>query len=1289
MSIIEDQYNVVPPQLKYLKDEVVLAQAWKKAHSYIRRHNWYADTLELDLSTINLEDNLKKWVKSVTKRPNSMSLVLAPKNAEWHFEEDDETNKDSLWKPVESQKLRALAHLSLKDQTISTAVMLCLANAVESAQGPSTESDFFLAQDKKIYSYGNRLHCDWIKTINFREIAQFGWGNSLCYRQFYEDYQQFLKRPRVICQYLERNLNPKRKLYVVSLDIQRFYDCIDRDILIKELEILHKEYLEEYNLEEKYQSDDKFWSNLETLFNWNWDINDRKLKEYLNDSENTNEQTSELPQGIPQGLVAGGFFANAYLVNFDRTMGELINSKNDNFIVRDYCRYVDDIRLVIEVEEENNLETEYKNLVSNFVNNKIKDYFQKKYNSNSKLIINPIKTKINSYENISSQNDISVRMNMIQGVISGTPDIEALEHAIGGLDSLLHLSEKLFEEDKTKQTKKINKSLDLFYISVPNVDVKNDTLKRFAAARLVKALKMKRTMTDLEEPIYQKSNFSNIVTKGNLLDHEFETTARKFIALWSRNPSLSLLLKFGLEIYPDSKLLKPVLDAMYYKLFDFKSTDLKDRIDKKAIEYIAADLLYTGAIRIGYKNESSYPSKVNIAMFREELATLAERVLKDKNEFPWYLQQQASLFLASIEKYINLNGYSPKLEHYKSLHEALQYNSNLSLFRKPFKINDYVIVSLIAQQIHPNKERYSTWFSNIWSSNEIINKEKIASIILLNRPDIFVQILSTQNTIKEEIKNTLPEDILLASEDKNRTLKLKNDVEIRLSDLIRSENNPFQQENALLLLAKSFLESEYFGIKYDYRAPISVNDITIRCKDWSKIQSLNSEKDFLSVNIKKSSVSIINEKPKWVNSNSFWIYNIGQLLRSCLTGEFDFTTHSFLARNNSESYKGLRSTWFSRRFGMLNNSKSLFEDPLPLSPWISELLLILLQWPGINYHEKEIKQKTNILSKFELLQLIGKRIESQKKIWGHLSQTPMYTMPVSNKKTINDPLFRVIVVQTLVPRFEDFDEKDPLYWTSSFRAKHRSHIASICNLISQHLTASKTVILDRREDRNVDLIIFPELSIHEDDLDLIRGLSDSTGASIFAGTTFTKRSYHDNAINQAVWVLRSEKRNGREFNYVWQGKKHMTAAESALKIEGYRPYQLLIDFEKANMDPIRVAGSICYDSTDLSLVADLRDISDVFVIVALNQDVDTFDNMVSALHYHMYQPVILVNTGEFGGSTVKAPFTKYNKTITQIHGNNQLAISVFELDPSIFRSIKKPKKVKEVKTPPAGYKGRS
>lgn len=57
MSIINEKYQILAPKLQYLKDEVILSQAWKKSNSYIRRHNWYADILELDCTVVDLEKN--------------------------------------------------------------------------------------------------------------------------------------------------------------------------------------------------------------------------------------------------------------------------------------------------------------------------------------------------------------------------------------------------------------------------------------------------------------------------------------------------------------------------------------------------------------------------------------------------------------------------------------------------------------------------------------------------------------------------------------------------------------------------------------------------------------------------------------------------------------------------------------------------------------------------------------------------------------------------------------------------------------------------------------------------------------------------------------------------------------------------------------------------------------------------------------------------------------------------------------------------------------------------------
>ena len=98
----------------------------------------------------------------------------------------------------------------------------------------------------------------------------------------------------------------------------------------------------------------------------------------------------------------------------------------------------------------------------------------------------------------------------------------------------------------------------------------------------------------------------------------------------------------------------------------------------------------------------------------------------------------------------------------------------------------------------------------------------------------------------------------------------------------------------------------------------------------------------------------------------------------------------------------------------------------------------------------------------------------------------------------------------------------------------------------------------------------------------------------------------------------------------------------------------------------------------------MKNKSDLFVIVAHNMDVTTFDAMASALHYHMYQHVVLVNKGEFGGSTIQAPYKKqYDRLISHAHGVDQISINVANLDLAAFKR-RTSKKYKDIKTKPAG-----
>ena len=145
----------------------------------------------------------------------------------------------------------------------------------------------------------------------------------------------------------------------------------------------------------------------------------------------------------------------------------------------------------------------------------------------------------------------------------------------------------------------------------------------------------------------------------------------------------------------------------------------------------------------------------------------------------------------------------------------------------------------------------------------------------------------------------------------------------------------------------------------------------------------------------------------------------------------------------------------------------------------------------------------------------------------------------------------------------------------------------------------------------------------------------------------------------------------------------MTQNEKKLGITPFRPCQHLIELEGHPEGSFRLTGAICYDATDIKLAADLRGNTDLFVIAAHNRDVTTFDNMAAALQFHMYQHVVITNIGEFGGSTIQAPYKQpYDRRISHSHGNGQISISTADIDLAAFK--RKVHVYKETKEKPAG-----
>ena len=322
------------PSLELLSQEYVLVQAWKKTANYIRYHNWYSDTLELDRTAVNLPrflSELRDLMKSPEQwRNDPLRIVPAPKSQQWQV-----TAEGNVWKPVATGKtagkLRPLAHVSLKDQVLATAVMMCLADRVETLQSDPRDSVDNAARRSKVTSYGNRLFCDADKGK-----LRHRWGSSKLYRAYYQDYQSFLTRPEVVAENLAKRV--EERVVIVHSDLKQFYDRVRPELLAKKLTAL------------SMPGDDQgFFDFACRLLNWKWDKRDSKevagyaalagLKDFSNVS-------------LPQGLVAAGFFANIALLDFDRSLrGAQSQIIAPGIRLEDVCRYVDDLRFVLHVHQ--------------------------------------------------------------------------------------------------------------------------------------------------------------------------------------------------------------------------------------------------------------------------------------------------------------------------------------------------------------------------------------------------------------------------------------------------------------------------------------------------------------------------------------------------------------------------------------------------------------------------------------------------------------------------------------------------------------------------------------------------------------------------------------------------------------------------------------------------------------------------------------------------------------------------------------------------------------------------
>lgn len=1252
--------QILTPSLEDIRLECVLMQAWKKTSSYLRTHSWYADTLGIDYQSLRIPTFLAEIQEAIdsyeTWTAEPLQLVPAPKAQRWFF------NDSGDWVPRAPRpdldyrkKLRPLAHVGLRDQVVATAIMLCLADRMETKMSDPRLLIDSKENRRRVLAYGHRLLCDEVKDRRLRHR----WGSSKLYRQYFQDYQTFLRRPRVVAESLGSDAS-EFELAIVQSDLSKFYDRVQPNLLHQKIEQLRRD-----------GDDPRFFEFAGRVFDWRWADTTRA-------SQHSLEQGLDgfMKVALPQGLVASGFFANVVMQDFEARLRDAFGHVIDEGLgikLLDAAYYVDDFRLVAQIprSDPSLAESEVSDAVSVWLQSQLDE-------TATGLVIEQSKTTVTiegrDRRFLVPQSSAAQR---IQGDTSGVFDMLHGTELIGTIEGFFHTQKRYSTETKPEEVGRTGLLVGLS-------DMRDETAARFAAGRFRRTYRSLRPLlegdnqdarqtvskTDVESDDEQ-SDFNLVLSKAQL-DERAKLFAALLIEEWTANPANVRLLRVALDMYPDSQYLEEVLRVLRpgWAVDGSKGARREIRL------YCLAELFRAGATETGMvPDDECLPQGIQgggLDRYRERLLSEAQDIF---NQFvsgrssslrlPWYLMQQVFLYLSARDAFpetvnqLGMKGGKP-LALYRRFAKFLGGD-------RPVRLDERSSFLVIAQT------GFSLHGLVIRIAQQGVSSEFLSSVE--------VRSPSTATALWKVAKPTKRNALTQTAERLGLMPRSTADNATYLPDLASLKLNPFFTEPNLLDFA-----CWLFGLPEEaFVTPLTPWQIECQLDiDDKGDQFGRIDPNMFQICRSISTGVRLFTPPEWCETpEERRHYQIGALLRFAIRGTTDFFAGASNAKRAGPRYARSISHWEQQRYSGFQG-RSAFGPPwLPISSFIENLLYDLLRWPG-----------SGILFSNRSSTEIKESIESRRNVlrtqYGTHSRTifleqtaPLLYQP-TNATVWGRPL-RIGVVQTVIPDLSDYTvyanapdlNSDPL-----FRRRHRAHLAAALEGVNQMRRLRDTHRNVVRDDKQtIDLLVFPELAVHPDDIGpLLLPFARKHRCMLLFGMVYHAEPRLAGAplINSCQWLIPEwTKSRGFQLRVVEQGKRHLTADEQSLTPTpaGFRPAQWLVEYRWSSNSgnrPLTITASVCYDATDLALAADLRLRSDLYIICALNRDVGTFDRMTEALHYHMYQGVLLVNNGQFGGSSFFMPFEKpFHRQVFHLHGQPQVAIAFAEICPE--KLVNRPK----------------
>lgn len=959
------------------------------------------------------------------------------------------------------------------------------------------------------------------------------------------------------------------------------------------------------------------------------------------------------------------------LLDFDKKLRAAIGENiTENLRLEDACRYVDDLRLTLTSSCPQNAE-DIEEIVANWLQ-------QQLASTAPGLQISEEKTEAKQVDK--TDNPLinqSIKMNRIQSAISGGFD------AVGGIEILDSVQSLMRAQEALHQ-----KAEEAIWQFSPLTDVRKETVARFSAARYRTTYRSIRPLLDSSEKTSKGMDETDLGTISSLgirtqreLDEDTRIFALGLIERWVADPSNVRLLRIGLDLWPEPKMLQTILSML-------RLAAKKWGGQRRVAWYCLSELFRAGAIETGWVEDGeSRPSAVDVCEYRKVLRAEALRLLKPRAaSIPWHLRQQVLLFLAVCppEDATTIPRSSrAETKHYGKLIKFLRFGN----FGQVISDSEFADLAVLARHSFPDRKATTI------AIRQQLTLDRAEAIAI--RDPSFAYELVTHGDCPfpaDALPARLKEDFCL----EGNTLEENTLIENRLRSLayivLKSGATPniFRNELAVLSFAEKFLD------RLVKTAPGSsvitpgrvLVEIEISGTRLTEIKQLEIKS---GTTLRPDSLY---NPPEWCAESDHWRFNLGFLIRFILTQQPDFTRrvpplHPHW-KEKTATYRKAESHWYQRLHGLFNGQQAFGGDWVPITDWLEQFLLALLHWPGCRFPAGFEYVNDGIEATWKEL---GMRIEELARPAGRASDTQLLTVNAQRKLASTARTLRVCVVQTAVPELGEFQKHDLSLSKPLVRKRHRNHLSAALAAVVRIMNLRNTHM---ENGNGLDWLILPELAVHPKDvMTHLMPFARAHKTLILAGLTYEALLPGKPLQNSAIWILPEwSEASGLQLRTRRQGKLHLSREEEKFNdgpelVQGFRPCQWIVRYpwsKEASAPPLRLTGSVCYDATDLELVTLLRGQSDILAIPALNQDVQTFDQMAHALHYHMFQLVIVANNGQYGGSSAYWPAKGFEKQIFHLHGQLQASIAFFEVgNIAEFQKRMHPNS-ESWKSPPAGIR---